>query len=276
MRLSLLEILEATGGGEVGGTQVGETFSTFHTDSREVQVRRRLLRAARGRDGRPPSSSATRSRAARRPWSCERRPRSPTGIVEVVVPDTWKALYALASQALRRVQPLVVAITGSNGKTSTKEMIAAILAPALQRPAHRGQPQHRDRRAADDPAASSRTTRRWCSRWACSDPGDIARLAAAREARDRRHHEHRHRAHGVLPVARGAGARQGRARRGACLKRASRCSTPTNEFYPLLAQMTAARSPASAPTHGDFRVEGLPSHSTEAAPLHGPRRRGRA
>ena len=37
MRLSLLEILEATGGGEVGGTQVGETFSTFHTDSREVR-----------------------------------------------------------------------------------------------------------------------------------------------------------------------------------------------------------------------------------------------
>ena len=37
MRLSLLEILEATGGGEVGGTQVGETFSTFHTDSREVK-----------------------------------------------------------------------------------------------------------------------------------------------------------------------------------------------------------------------------------------------
>ena len=37
MRFRLLEILEVTGGGEVGGTQVGETFSTFHTDSREVQ-----------------------------------------------------------------------------------------------------------------------------------------------------------------------------------------------------------------------------------------------
>ncbi len=36
MKLSLLEILEATGGGEVGGTQVGNTFSSFHTDSREV------------------------------------------------------------------------------------------------------------------------------------------------------------------------------------------------------------------------------------------------
>ena len=37
MRLTLLEILEATGGGEVGGTQVGERFATYHTDSREVQ-----------------------------------------------------------------------------------------------------------------------------------------------------------------------------------------------------------------------------------------------
>ncbi|HEY8802725.1 MAG TPA: Mur ligase domain-containing protein, partial [Candidatus Dormibacteraeota bacterium] len=37
MKLSLLEILEATGGGEVGGTQVGNAFSTFHTDSREVK-----------------------------------------------------------------------------------------------------------------------------------------------------------------------------------------------------------------------------------------------
>src|SRR5207248_8704531 len=36
MRLSLLQIMEVTGGGEVGGTQVGNMFSTFHTDSREV------------------------------------------------------------------------------------------------------------------------------------------------------------------------------------------------------------------------------------------------
>jgi UDP-N-acetylmuramoyl-tripeptide--D-alanyl-D-alanine ligase len=57
----------------------------------------------------------------------ERRMNVPTGIVEVRVPDTWAALYALASYTLRRISPLVAAVTGSNGKTSTKEMLAAIL-----------------------------------------------------------------------------------------------------------------------------------------------------
>src|SRR5205807_9945391 len=57
----------------------------------------------------------------------ERRTPIAAGIVEVVVPDTWKALYDLASSVLRRVSPLVVGITGSNGKTSSKEMTAAVL-----------------------------------------------------------------------------------------------------------------------------------------------------
>jgi UDP-N-acetylmuramoyl-tripeptide--D-alanyl-D-alanine ligase len=57
----------------------------------------------------------------------QRRMEVPTGIAEIRVPDTWAALYALASYTLERVSPLVVAVTGSNGKTSTKEMIAAIL-----------------------------------------------------------------------------------------------------------------------------------------------------
>ena len=58
----------------------------------------------------------------------QRRMDIPTGIAEVMVPDTWAALFALARHVLDRVQPLVVAVTGSNGKTSTKEMVAAILA----------------------------------------------------------------------------------------------------------------------------------------------------
>jgi UDP-N-acetylmuramoyl-tripeptide--D-alanyl-D-alanine ligase len=57
----------------------------------------------------------------------ERRMESAPGVAQLLVGDTWAALYALAGLVRDRVRPLVVAITGSNGKTSTKEMLAAIL-----------------------------------------------------------------------------------------------------------------------------------------------------
>jgi UDP-N-acetylmuramoyl-tripeptide--D-alanyl-D-alanine ligase len=126
MRLSLLEILEATGGGEIGGTQVGNTFSTFHTDSRELG-HGGVFFALRGAemDGHRFVDDAIKRGATA--VVVQRRMEVPTGIAEIRVPDTWAALYALASYTLERVSPLVVAVTGSNGKTSTKEMIAAIL-----------------------------------------------------------------------------------------------------------------------------------------------------
>src|SRR5438270_7659373 len=126
MRLTLLEILEATGGGEVGGTQVGERFATYHTDSREVRPGG-VFFALRGAemDGHEFIADAVERGAAAA--VVDHRTRVAAGIVEVVVPDTWKALYDLASSVLRRVSPLVVGITGSNGKTSTKEMTAAVL-----------------------------------------------------------------------------------------------------------------------------------------------------
>jgi UDP-N-acetylmuramoyl-tripeptide--D-alanyl-D-alanine ligase len=124
--MSLLQIMEVTGGGEVGGTQVGNTFSTFHTDSREV-VQGGVFFALSGAemDGHRFVGDAIERGAAA--VVVDRRMGIPSGIAEVVVPDTWKALYALASYVLERVKPLVVGITGSNGKTSTKEMTAAVL-----------------------------------------------------------------------------------------------------------------------------------------------------
>lgn len=49
------------------------------------------------------------------------------GMPVVRVGDTLKALHDLARHFLERKAPLVVAVTGSTGKTSTKEMIHAIL-----------------------------------------------------------------------------------------------------------------------------------------------------
>lgn len=49
------------------------------------------------------------------------------GVFCVAVPDTVRALGDLAAFHRRRFQIPVVAVTGSNGKTSTKEMAAAVL-----------------------------------------------------------------------------------------------------------------------------------------------------
>lgn len=127
MQLTLLEILEATGGGELGGTQVGNTFSSYHTDSREV-VKGGVFFALRGSemDGQRFVGDAIERGAAA--LVVQQRTQLPHGVVEIVVPDTWDALYSLARYVAGRVQPLVIAVTGSNGKTSTKEMVAAILA----------------------------------------------------------------------------------------------------------------------------------------------------
>jgi UDP-N-acetylmuramoyl-tripeptide--D-alanyl-D-alanine ligase len=126
MRLTLLELLEATGGGEIGGTQVGNTFSTFHTDSREVASGGVFFALRGGRmDGHRFIPDALGRGAAA--LVVERRTEIAHGVVEIIVRNTWDALFAVAKHVRNRVNPLVVGVTGSNGKTSTKEMMAAIL-----------------------------------------------------------------------------------------------------------------------------------------------------
>ena len=126
MKLTLLELLEATGGGEIGGTQVGNTFDTYHTDSREV-VQGGVFFALRGgkMDGHRFIADALGRGAAA--LVVERRTELAHGVVEILVQNTWDALYSLAGYVRERVNPLVIGVTGSNGKTSTKEMVAAIL-----------------------------------------------------------------------------------------------------------------------------------------------------
>jgi UDP-N-acetylmuramoyl-tripeptide--D-alanyl-D-alanine ligase len=55
----------------------------------------------------------------------------PSDVTIVRVRDTLKALGDLAHYRRERLAPKVIAITGSNGKTTTKEMVAAILEEAL-------------------------------------------------------------------------------------------------------------------------------------------------
>ena len=58
----------------------------------------------------------------------EARAGEPAPLPALAVPDTLAALGAVARLHRRRFQLPVVGVTGSNGKTTTREMIAAILA----------------------------------------------------------------------------------------------------------------------------------------------------
>ena len=53
--------------------------------------------------------------------------RVPAGVAAFHVPDTLKAFGLLARARRREITGPVIAVTGTNGKTSTKEMLAAVL-----------------------------------------------------------------------------------------------------------------------------------------------------
>jgi UDP-N-acetylmuramoyl-tripeptide--D-alanyl-D-alanine ligase len=54
----------------------------------------------------------------------------PTGVPTVVVPDPVRALGRLARHIVGALRPTVLALTGSQGKTGTKDFLAQLLAPA--------------------------------------------------------------------------------------------------------------------------------------------------
>src|SRR5215472_172185 len=124
MRLTLAEVLEATGGRLTGGSGQVE-IASYHTDSRDV-LPGGLSFALRGRalDGHDFCAEAAARGASA--VICERDVDAGEAAL-IRVGDCWRALYDLADHVLRKVSPLVVGITGSNGKTSTKELTAAVL-----------------------------------------------------------------------------------------------------------------------------------------------------
>ena len=127
---TLEEVLAATGGTLARLGQVTR-FPGVTTDSRALAAGE-LFVAIRGdtHDGHGFAGDAARRGAGavvvERPLG-----GSAPGCGVILVRDTLAALGNLAAFHRRRRRPRVVAITGSNGKTTTKEMLAAILERAL-------------------------------------------------------------------------------------------------------------------------------------------------
>ena len=101
-------------------------FSGVSTDSRTLR-RGELFVALRGEsfDGHAFLDAARAAGAAAAMVDARFTGKAPLPVL--VVPDTKRGLGDLARYWRSRFAPVLVAITGSNGKTTTKEMLAAIL-----------------------------------------------------------------------------------------------------------------------------------------------------
>lgn len=112
-------------------------FDTFNQDSRQL-LPGELFVAVRGErsDGhdylleavqRGAAGLLIEARALNALADAQRSELEQAGITTVVVEDTRLALQQYAHAILRRWHPTVIAVTGSVGKTSTKEAIASVL-----------------------------------------------------------------------------------------------------------------------------------------------------
>jgi UDP-N-acetylmuramoyl-tripeptide--D-alanyl-D-alanine ligase len=125
MTWTLADVLDATGGVLAAGTRRQIIFDSVSTDSRRLDPGA-LFVALTGpnHDGHRFVTEAL-ARGARAVVVRE----VPAGVPRecaILVSDPLTALQDLAAWTRRRINPLVVGVTGSNGKTTTKEMIAAI------------------------------------------------------------------------------------------------------------------------------------------------------
>jgi UDP-N-acetylmuramoyl-tripeptide--D-alanyl-D-alanine ligase len=123
-------IAEATGGSLITGdpTVVVERFCT---DSRKLQ-RGDLFVAIRGErfDGHEFAAAACEAGAAVVVVERGSAPSHPQGAAIIEVADTRQAFGALAAAYRKKFSLPVVAVAGSNGKTTTKEILASILRQA--------------------------------------------------------------------------------------------------------------------------------------------------
>src|SRR5437868_9908918 len=128
--MSVTEVVDATRGRLLGGSK-DTVFTRMFSDSREVQPGG-LFVALRGEqhDGYVFIPQAVERGATG--ILCERPPQGIESAAVVQVEDTREALFDITTERLRRQSIPIVAITGSAGKTTTKDLIAHVLGRRLR------------------------------------------------------------------------------------------------------------------------------------------------
>ncbi|HHX87154.1 MAG TPA: UDP-N-acetylmuramoyl-tripeptide--D-alanyl-D-alanine ligase [Firmicutes bacterium] len=127
MKITGNDILESTKGQLVNGDP-GITVAGFSIDTRQLKPGQFFIPLAGEReDGHRYVLDALRKGASGSFYSLLPLPAFPAGSLIVQVGDTLTALQQLASAYRRRFTLPVIAVTGSSGKTTTKDLISSVL-----------------------------------------------------------------------------------------------------------------------------------------------------
>ncbi len=128
MKLSAQEIAQATGGTLVHGSPK-TVFHGVSIDSRTIRPGQLFVPLVGSRyDGHDFIADALRQGAPGFLFQREPQCRVPRSVAAIRVHDTLHALGDLAHWVVIKLNAQIIAVAGSNGKTTTKELIAHVLA----------------------------------------------------------------------------------------------------------------------------------------------------
>ena len=126
MKMQLSEIARVLEVEDIPAEWNAITITSVSFDSRQMKPGALFVPLKGENDGHQFIQKAIDAQAAATLWQTDHR-AIPTAIPALPVEDTLAAMQKLAKYYLHKINPQVVAVTGSNGKTTTKDMIAAVL-----------------------------------------------------------------------------------------------------------------------------------------------------
>lgn len=121
---TLNEIVQAVDGKLYNGGTT-ERIEGVSFDTRTLTKGNLFIPLTADRNGHDFIQAALDKGAAATFWS-DPIEKAPKGIAVIQVSDTLEAFQSFAKYYLKKIAPKVIGITGSNGKTTTKDMVAAV------------------------------------------------------------------------------------------------------------------------------------------------------
>ncbi|GAB6093460.1 UDP-N-acetylmuramoyl-tripeptide--D-alanyl-D-alanine ligase [Furfurilactobacillus curtus] len=127
MKMQLAEIAKAVDAQNDLGESATITVTSVHFDSRQLASESLFVPLRGEHDGHEFIDSAREHGAIASLWAADEADHAPHDFPVLIVDDPLIAMTQLAAYWLAKINPQVVAITGSNGKTTTKDMTASLL-----------------------------------------------------------------------------------------------------------------------------------------------------